>query len=360
MRSDRPNLLAMAWFKSDKSSKAAASPGTPSAGWYPDTGGSDRLRYWDGTAWTDHFADSNQSGKRAEAPSRIESHPGREESEQRGGKPHGRPVPPWSERLSSQNIVGESFHEAAFKPLATKYGHRSIPDYGVELTDARAAVVRDPENQYDPNAVAVWIDGQHLVGHLPRDVAAQYTNRLESLERGTYLQVPARVWVGQNFDWDSRTGSQVKGVRGSVTVHLPEPSGIVAYNDLPDELHTVLPWGRATQITGEEEHMEALRTFGLGTDPRHVAATLHVIEQPRRTGDPVRLIEVRLDGEPVGVMSKAISEQIQDLVTYVAGKGRTPVARAIVKGSDLRADVTVHVARTSEVPQKWLDSVEEG
>jgi hypothetical protein len=49
------------------------------------------------------------------------------------------------------------------------------------------------------------------------------------------------------------------------------------------------------------------------------------------------------------VVSKAISEQIQDLVTYVAGKGRTPVARAVVKGSDLRADVTVHVARTSEV-----------
>lgn len=70
------------------------------------------------------------------------------------------------------------------------------------------------------------------------------------------------------------------------------------------------------------------------------------------------MIEVRLGGGPVGVMSKAISEQVHDLVTYVASSGRVPVARAIVKGSDLRADVVVHVARTSEVPQKWLDSVE--
>ena len=71
----------------------------------------------------------------------------------------------------------------------------------------------------------------------------------------------------------------------------------------------------------------------------------------------MRVVEVRLDGQRVGSMSKVISEQIHDLVTYVTDKGRTPVARAIIKGSDLRADVTVHVARTSEVPHKWLNSV---
>ena len=66
--------------------------------------------------------------------------------------------------------------------------------------------------------------------------------------------------------------------------------------------------------------MDVLRAFALGTDPRHVAVTLHVVEEPRRTGDPARVIEVRLDGERVGVMSKAISEQIQDLVTYVSSR----------------------------------------
>jgi hypothetical protein len=115
--------------------------------------------------------------------------------------------------------------------------------------------------------------------------------------------------------------------------------------------------GGVVQITGEENHMDVLRAFVLGSDPRHVAATLHVIDEPRRSGDPVRLVEVRLDGQRVGVMSKTISDQLHDLVTYVAGRGRVPVARAVIKGSDLRADVTVHVARTSEVPQRWLDAV---
>jgi hypothetical protein len=119
----------------------------------------------------------------------------------------------------------------------------------------------------------------------------------------------------------------------------------------------VLPWGRAVQITGEDQHMDVLRTFVLGSAPRYVAATLHLVDEPRRTGGPARLIEVRLDGGRVGGMSKTISDQIGDLVTYVADNGRTPVARAIVKGSDLRAEVVLHVARTSEVPQRWLDSV---
>ncbi len=345
--------------------QSEAATQTP-AGWYPDTGGSGRRRYWDGTGWTDHYAESAPSVTVAGSPASPSASPSspaqeleepRSAPQRRGPGGRGRPVAPWSEQLSGHNVVGESFHEADFKELAAEHGHRSVPDYGIELTETRAAIVPEPENPYDSNAVAVWIDGRYHVGHLPRDLASQYTSRLESLDPGTYLQVPARVWICPTNDWDERSGAEVRRIMGSVTVRLPEPDGIVPYNDLPEEPYTVLPWGRAVQLTGEEEHMDALRTFALGSSPRHVAATLHVVEEPRRTGDPVHIVEVRLDGERVGVMSKAISDQIHDLVTYVASSGRTPVARAIIKGSDLRADVAVNVARTSDVPQKWLDSV---
>jgi hypothetical protein len=69
------------------------------------------------------------------------------------------------------------------------------------------------------------------------------------------------------------------------------------------------------------------------------------------------LVEVRLDGQRVGVLTRAMSDQVRDLVAYVAECGCVPVARAVVKGSTLRADVVVYVARTVDVGQRWLDSV---
>ncbi|RIJ08537.1 DUF2510 domain-containing protein, partial [Clavibacter nebraskensis] len=45
------------------------STGTPStpAGWYADPAGSDRLRWWDGTRWTDHLADAPAAAAAAAA-----------------------------------------------------------------------------------------------------------------------------------------------------------------------------------------------------------------------------------------------------------------------------------------------------
>jgi hypothetical protein len=328
------------------------------------------MRYWDGAAWTSHFATEPELPAVDPGPGTSSDTPapaglgvwtapltvtGPPEPEP--VKPHGRPVGPWSEALRYQQVVGESFHEEAFKAIAASYGHTSIPAYGLEITDSRAALIRDPENRYDSDAVAVWIDSNHLVGHLPRDAAAAYARRLESLDRGTYLQVPARVWIAERHEWDEGSSSDVTGIRGSVSLQVPEVEGVVSFNDLPEEPHVVLPWGRPVQITGEEHHMDALRTFVLGSVPRHVASTLHLVDEPRRSGGTTRVVEVRLDGERVGVMSRAMSDQIGDLVKFVVAQGRVPVARAIIQGSDLRADVTVHVARTSEVPQRWLDSV---
>lgn len=53
------------------------STGTPStpAGWYADPAGSDRLRWWDGTRWTDHLTDAPPAAAPASAPSPAPAEP---------------------------------------------------------------------------------------------------------------------------------------------------------------------------------------------------------------------------------------------------------------------------------------------
>lgn len=265
----------------------------------------------------------------------------------------GQPAEPWSSLTHWQDIVGEAAYESAFKSLLADYGRKLVANSydWIDLPGARASLVREPDNPYDPNAIAVWIDERRLVGYLPRDVAIQYADRLDRLARGDFLRVEANVRIGPGWD-------DGPAVRGSVRVLIPAPEGVEAFNDLPEEPHVVLPPGRALQVIGEEHHMDVLAKFSLGSVERHVAATLHVVtERKTERSQPVDLVEVRLDGERVGTMTKAASEQVRDLVAFVSDKGKTPVCRAIIKGTRLRADVTLYVARTVDVPERWLDAV---
>ena len=78
--------------------------------------------------------------------------------------------------------VGESHYQDALhylRQFATPEGR--LP----------ALLVREPHNQYDPNAVAVVVYGR-LVGYLNRDDAAEMSDLLDELaEHEQFLAVPA-------------------------------------------------------------------------------------------------------------------------------------------------------------------------
>jgi hypothetical protein len=69
---------------------------------------------------------------------------------------------------------------------------------------ARLSLVREPENEHDPNAVAVWNEERTLqAGYIPRDVAPELAGDevAVSLWRAgeglRVLLVPAGSWVGR-------------------------------------------------------------------------------------------------------------------------------------------------------------------
>lgn len=140
---------------------------------------------------------------------------------------------------------------------------------------------------------------------------------------------------------------------------MPAPDGVLSFNEMPEhDPYQILPQGRALQVSGEDEHMAVLTRY-VSDRPRHLAVTLHEVTDEPKTArsQPARVVEVRLDGERVGCLTKAISEQVRDVVAYVNERGYLPVARAVLKGSSIKADLTLYVARSSEVSQAWLDNV---
>ena len=71
----------------------------------------------------------------------------------------------------SVNVAGESHYQDAL---------RAIAGAGEVRHETEARLIREPENEYDPNAIRVEIDGRK-VGYLPRDLAPAWGPRLDEL-----------------------------------------------------------------------------------------------------------------------------------------------------------------------------------
>lgn len=76
-------------------------------------------------------------------------------------------------------VVGESHHRAALISLLKKFGDAKAGTTEFQRVTAPAALVREPSNKFDKNAIAVHVDGQ-LVGYVPRDAAAELAGALGS------------------------------------------------------------------------------------------------------------------------------------------------------------------------------------
>ena len=88
-------------------------------------------------------------------------------------------------KLAGASYRGDALQDHAFAP------------------GGRLALVREPENEHDPNAVAIWNEARTLqAGYIPRDIAPELSGdeqaySLWRVEGGLrVLVVPAGSWVG--------------------------------------------------------------------------------------------------------------------------------------------------------------------
>jgi HIRAN domain. len=78
-------------------------------------------------------------------------------------------------------VRGESFHQPTLRALTNQAGPK-IDDERLSATFV-VALRREPENEYDANAVAVRSMSGEPLGHLARELAAGYSTALAVAER---------------------------------------------------------------------------------------------------------------------------------------------------------------------------------
>ena len=122
-------------------------------------------------------------------------------------------------------------------------------------------------------------------------------------------------------------------------------------NDLPAGPHAILPTGRAVQVTGEEAHLDVLRSMLNGAEERSAWATLHAAQPAKPTAKP--FVEVRILDELVGRLTPATSAEFLPAIEHLGA--RVAVARAAIRGSALKVDVTIRAARAGDLPAAWIE-----
>ncbi len=258
--------------------------------------------------------------------------------------PRGTPVEPWVDASRTVEVAGEHYRQQSYDRL-----FQGLPRTGEWVNlDLDADLYPDPENPYslEHSAISVWIQGLHA-GFLQDGTSQRYSPMLRDLAEtaGQYLRVPARVsgvYQPGRSRWHIIT-----------RLGLPEPESVLPRNQLPEGQIDIIPTGRVVQVTGEELHMDVLRHLVDPARPAHYAATLRVIHEIRPRS-AYETVEIQINGERVGALSKAMGEQIAPLIALIERAGRVPVARATVEGNDLRAEVKLRMIRAAEADHAWI------
>lgn len=253
---------------------------------------------------------------------------------------------PWGRCEDAIDVVGETYRKGVFaKIMGREPGFRA--ESGAVINDP-AILVFDGSNPYSKShlAIAVYVRGAH-VGYIPEDLARVWGVVLRDLAaEGFDLKVKARTWAKMNG----------YGEHAAVTVHLPAADALRPSNGLPAAPHVIIPAGKKRQVSGEENHMDALAPFIIPGGVNHVSVVLRSVTEvrPRSTAE---LVQVELGGKRVGRLTDLQSKNLLPLVKYIEARGKLPVARADVIGTALKADVIVMTGDASEVSHEWLESL---
>ena len=174
-------------------------------------------------------------------------------------------------------VVGESYRQDALRELAARTTDASafrddLVDYAAEVAASepnrrwfRAVLVREPENEQDPKAIAVYAESGRRLGYLSREDARAYGQVFESLDKRGYnaAACPAMLNGGDG------------GKSYGVVLAISAPGYVL--NDLTAEERQVK---REDKARAKDSRGRTLYDAALGGATRQEIADAHGYETP--------------------------------------------------------------------------------
>lgn len=255
-----------------------------------------------------------------------------------------------SDKYKSTEVEGEFARTAEIAAVVRALTGRPLRlDHEVEIPYVPAVLRTEPDNRYHRRAIMVVIEGSH-VGYLARDDADRYHAAITRVERAGFVPTTrARLWAVQRRGWD-----EAKKVHARVSLALNEPHLLHPVNEPPTVPYSLLPWGNAVQVTGEENHLEAISPHVNPGSESIAIGTIHRVETTSARGIVKHTVEVRIDGRAVGSLTATTSPHFLPAIEHLERDGLAAATWVKVKGSAIAAQVTAQAARASELSPEWF------
>lgn len=209
-------------------------------------------------------------------------------------------------------------------------------------------LVPEPDNPYQPEAIAVYWGDLKLGRMGPADSAA-------------YWQPVCRV-VASGHDPVAQLTVQacLRGVRGQTYIEssgvlsLSSPGTLFPLNNAPTQ-SALLPQGPSIKVLDEKDHSEYLHSILPASGEGRVILSLENNQLRLADGRIVDSVDVLHDRKVVGRLSTQISEQLAPVIRYAFDRQRLTSAWGTIRGNAFELSLTVQAVRPGEISQDWFD-----
>ncbi len=234
-------------------------------------------------------------------------------------------------------VVGESHYQEALTRVA---GGKRTDSARLECI---AELRPQPDNPYDPAAVAVFIRGEH-VGHLSREEARSFRPLVDrAITRSGTATAQAQITGGWRRD---------NGDEGSFGVNLffdPRPSGVAPPSG--DEFRLR---GATTVSVSNEEHyqqelLEIVGDASLTAGSYPVLVELAFCGANPHTKSDTSVLAAVINGAVVGYLTPAMTDRLARVMSLAAGQSQRVTCSGQIFRSD-KAGGTILELRLSACP----------